>query len=211
MFGYISLYLSVLVKKRDAYSHRAWTGIGWSKSDLINTIKELTPPDSSYPGMGVRYDQKDVDITSYYALYDKSGRPSKAFYELNTTLVSKLTWHLKGSVEYYVSLYQNIVNGNCASMKLCLAPSILDPCLPRPMSKISGPILPLSLSVEPFLYRHYKGGIYRVLMEAIDSETCEKTVVYVSLSNGSTYVRPASEWFTQVDHRDGMVPRFTKM
>jgi hypothetical protein len=207
--------VSALVKERDAHSRGGWAGIGWSKSKLINAIKELTPPGSSYPGMDVRYDPKDTDITSYYALY-KNGRPSKAFYEANTTLVSKLTWHLRGSVDYYVSLYHNILSGNCASMKLCLPPNTLVqpqvlPQVPPPIIKIPNPIPPVSLSVEPIMYRHYRGGIYRVLMEAIDSETGEKMIVYVSLSNGSTYVRPASEWFTVVNYRDGMVPRFTKM
>ena len=66
-----------------------------------------------------------------------------------------------------------------------------------------------SNAVKPGVYRHFKGGIYRVLYTAKHSETLEEMVVYQSCKDGSYWVRPASMWNETVD-RDGEVkPRFT--
>jgi len=47
------------------------------------------------------------------------------------------------------------------------------------------------------IYRHYKGGLYRVLFNGTDS-TNERSgtpvVVYVSLTNGRVFVRDAREF-----------------
>jgi hypothetical protein len=44
------------------------------------------------------------------------------------------------------------------------------------------------------VYKHYKGGLYKVLSMATHSETNEPMVVYQSLLFGSIYVRPLSIW-----------------
>ncbi len=62
------------------------------------------------------------------------------------------------------------------------------------------------------VYRHYKGGLYRVICVAHHSETLEDMVVYESLSEGSGFwVRPASMWNETVTV-DGITrPRFEKI
>lgn len=50
-------------------------------------------------------------------------------------------------------------------------------------------------------YRHYKGGLCRVIALAKHSETLEDLVVYEDLSPnelGQFWVRPASMWFEEV-------------
>ena len=63
--------------------------------------------------------------------------------------------------------------------------------------------------MAPGPYRHFKGGRYSVLMTAKDSETQLPTVVYISLDNGSVWVRPLAMWHEEVDWPDGTRrPRF---
>lgn len=63
-------------------------------------------------------------------------------------------------------------------------------------------------------YRHYKGGMYRVLGVAHHSETKEKLVVYQSLADSVEYgrdalwVRPAEMFLEKVTVGDNQVPRF---
>lgn len=63
--------------------------------------------------------------------------------------------------------------------------------------------------IRPGLYRHFKGGRYRVLCTARHSETGEAMVVYQALYGEEGYwVRPASMWSERVE-RDGYTgPRF---
>jgi hypothetical protein len=65
----------------------------------------------------------------------------------------------------------------------------------------------IELSIQPGLYRHYKGGLYQVLHIAQHSETEEQLVVYRSLSQGGVWVRPAAMFLEQVNGR----PRFERM
>lgn len=44
--------------------------------------------------------------------------------------------------------------------------------------------------VEPGVYRHYRGGLYRVLFTALHHESRRAMVVYVSMTHGSINVRP---------------------
>lgn len=44
------------------------------------------------------------------------------------------------------------------------------------------------------VYRHCKGGLYRVIAIAEHSETLEWHVVYQSLETGRFWVRPVSIW-----------------
>ena len=58
------------------------------------------------------------------------------------------------------------------------------------------------------LYRHYKGGLYRVLTVAKHSETLEDMVVYVNETDPSlVWARPASMWNDPV----GDTVRFLKV
>ena len=60
------------------------------------------------------------------------------------------------------------------------------------------------------LYRHYKGGLYRVLTVARHSETLEEMVVYVNANDPAlVWARPASMWQETVETKDGKVFRFT--
>ncbi len=59
------------------------------------------------------------------------------------------------------------------------------------------------------IYRHFKGGIYKVLQIATHSETEEKMVVYQNCASGQWWVRPAAMWNETVV-RDGQTYlRFT--
>ncbi len=61
-------------------------------------------------------------------------------------------------------------------------------------------------------YRHYKGGLYRVICLAHHSETLEDMVIYESLSEGSGFwARPASMWSETVVVDGVARPRFEKI
>lgn len=65
--------------------------------------------------------------------------------------------------------------------------------------------------LKKMLFRHYKGGLYRVLIEsALHSETQEEVTVYLSVETGKVWVRPTSMFheLVQIDD-DNWVPRFT--
>lgn len=54
-------------------------------------------------------------------------------------------------------------------------------------------------------YKHYKGGIYQFLFMAKHTETCEDLCVYKSITFGTNYVRPLTEWNKRVgivEHMD---------
>jgi hypothetical protein len=54
------------------------------------------------------------------------------------------------------------------------------------------------MSIQQGVYKHYKGGLYTVLMSAISANNKEDLpdmVVYVSHSTGQVYVRSAYEFF----------------
>ena len=48
-------------------------------------------------------------------------------------------------------------------------------------------------------YQHYKGGRYEVICMCNHTDTNEPLVIYKSLSFGSQYAIPFSEWNDQVD------------
>ena len=47
-------------------------------------------------------------------------------------------------------------------------------------------------------YQHYKGGQYQVICMCNHTDTNEPLVIYKSLSFGSQYARPFSEWYNEV-------------
>jgi len=57
------------------------------------------------------------------------------------------------------------------------------------------------------IYKHYKGGLYKVLHLSTHTETGEILVNYQSIHFGSYYSRPLDEWNKQVDNSDST--RFT--
>ena len=64
--------------------------------------------------------------------------------------------------------------------------------------------------IKPGLYRHFKGGEYRVLYTAAHSETLEPMVVYQALyGEKGIWVRPASMWNETVQRDGRVVKRFT--
>ena len=63
--------------------------------------------------------------------------------------------------------------------------------------------------VRPGVYRHYKGGLYRVLFLARHSETEEVLVVYQALYGERGYwVRPLGLFLEKVRVEGREVPRF---
>ena len=64
--------------------------------------------------------------------------------------------------------------------------------------------------IRPGLYRHFKGGEYRVLFMARHSETEEWLVVYQALyGENGIWVRPASMWNEEVERGGERQKRFT--
>lgn len=70
--------------------------------------------------------------------------------------------------------------------------------------------------ITPGIYRHYKGGEYRVLFIVQDSTNSRikdgvknDMVVYISLTKGSIWCRDLSEFEENVDFEGQNVPRFT--
>lgn len=61
-------------------------------------------------------------------------------------------------------------------------------------------------------YRHYKGGLYRVIGIARHSESREQLVVYVAETDtAEMWVRPASMFFEDIDIEGRRLPRFTRL
>ena len=66
--------------------------------------------------------------------------------------------------------------------------------------------------IQPGLWKHFKGNLYRVMYVALHSETGEEMVVYQALyGQRGMWVRPASMWLEHVK-RDGYSgPRFVRL
>ncbi len=66
------------------------------------------------------------------------------------------------------------------------------------------------MEIQSGIYRHFKGGEYRVIGIATHSETGEQVVVYQALYGEHTlWARPAAMWFQTVEYQGRQVPRFT--
>lgn len=69
-----------------------------------------------------------------------------------------------------------------------------------------------NLEIKKGIYRHYKGGKYRILNEVKDSETQEEMVVYVDLNDEKKiWVRPKKMFFENVEVNGEKKPRFELM
>ena len=61
-------------------------------------------------------------------------------------------------------------------------------------------------------YRHFKGGIYKFICFAKDSETQEELVVYQALyGEGQVWVRPKEMFFETVTREGRTFPRFEEI
>lgn len=60
-------------------------------------------------------------------------------------------------------------------------------------------------------YKHYKGGLYEVLFDAIHTETEERLVIYKSLKDGQIWARPYEMFFENVEYKGKIMPRFEKI
>ncbi len=50
------------------------------------------------------------------------------------------------------------------------------------------------------VYRHFKGGLYKVIAEALHTETGEELVIYQDLGSNKHFARPKSMFLGFVDH-----------
>ncbi len=65
--------------------------------------------------------------------------------------------------------------------------------------------------IEAGIYRHYKGGTYRVIGAAKHSETLEDLVIYEALYDNKMsklWARPLSEFFDEVEWKGKRIKRF---
>ena len=70
---------------------------------------------------------------------------------------------------------------------------------------------PIDKAESHEVYKHFKGGLYRVLHEALDSETLEPCVVYQALyGERKIWVRPKSMFFETIERNGKKIPRFEK-
>lgn len=59
------------------------------------------------------------------------------------------------------------------------------------------------------IYRHYKGGLYKVINEnVIHTETSEQMVYYQCLTTGASYARPHEMFFGLVEYSGKTMRRF---
>ena len=66
--------------------------------------------------------------------------------------------------------------------------------------------------IEPGIYRHYKGNIYKLLFIAKHTETMEDMCIYVDTKDEKKiWARPASMWNEEVTVGGKTVKRFTKI
>lgn len=66
-------------------------------------------------------------------------------------------------------------------------------------------------TLEPGLYKHFRGGEYRVLDVAIHSETDELMVVYRPLyGDKKLWVRPLTMFTELVEYQGELVQRFNR-
>jgi hypothetical protein len=61
------------------------------------------------------------------------------------------------------------------------------------------------------LYRHFKGGLVKVLGEARHSETLEKVVIYIHLEDGKIWARPKEMFLEKITHDGKTYYRFEQV
>lgn len=68
----------------------------------------------------------------------------------------------------------------------------------------------MATTVQPGVYRHYKGQKYNVIGEVTHHETMETLVVYEG-DSGHLWARPKEKFVEMVEYEGKMVPRFEYM
>lgn len=64
--------------------------------------------------------------------------------------------------------------------------------------------------VEPGIYRHYKGPLYKVIGTGMHTETEETLVLYQSqYGQFEFWARPLTMWLESVEYEGKVVQRFT--
>ena len=72
--------------------------------------------------------------------------------------------------------------------------------------------LPTLIETPQGLYRHYKGGLYRVIGTARHSESLEPMTVYQALyGEQGLWVRPAAMFADAAEYNGQVQPRFTRI
>ena len=61
------------------------------------------------------------------------------------------------------------------------------------------------------MYRHYKGGKYKVLHEAVHSENMEHLVIYQNLADETIWARPKHEFLENIMVEGKEIERFKKV
>lgn len=59
-------------------------------------------------------------------------------------------------------------------------------------------------------YKHFKGGIYDVIMEVTDERDLRQKIIYKD-QNGKTWIRDKENFFEKVTTEQGVVSRFEKI
>jgi hypothetical protein len=73
------------------------------------------------------------------------------------------------------------------------------------------------MTIQPGIYRHFKGKTYEVIGTAHHSETLEELVVYRALytspefGENAIFVRPFAMWEEEVEFEGRKVKRFEKI
>lgn len=83
----------------------------------------------------------------------------------------------------------------------------------KPLKKNSRPIVTvidngLELGAT---FQHFKGGVYRIVDFAKDTETQETLVIYKNVLNDELWARPISIFTAMVEKEDYFGPRFIKL
>jgi hypothetical protein len=65
--------------------------------------------------------------------------------------------------------------------------------------------------IEGGLWRHYKGGLYRVICRARDANDGVPLVIYEDIGTGRIYARPECEWEQPILERGPGVLRFVRV
>jgi hypothetical protein len=65
------------------------------------------------------------------------------------------------------------------------------------------------------LVRHYKGGLYRIIVEKAEVEANgEEMTVYISVETGKVWLRPYEEfweWVPKKEDPNTLIPRFVEI
>jgi hypothetical protein len=57
-------------------------------------------------------------------------------------------------------------------------------------------------------YRHFKGGLYKLLGVALHSETKEKLAIYKRIGTNKLWARPLKMFMEVVEQKGKRIPRF---